>query len=209
MRNRIFLQLALVAAVAPASLAAAGEFNPTLNIGDPAPAWSKLPGVDGKNYSLDDFKEKDVLVVAFTCNSCPYAVDYEDRLIAFSKAHCGEGKKVALIAVNVNKVEEDLPDQMKARAKEKGFNFPYLFDESQKIAKDFGATFTPEFFIIGKDRKIVYMGSMDDSTEADKVKTKYVEAAVAAALKGEVPATKETAAKGCLVRYAKERRKKP
>ena len=111
---------------------AAGEFNPVLDIKDPAPKWAALPATDGKRYAFDDFKEKDVLVVAFTCNSCPYAVDYEDRLIAFSRKI--KDSKVGFVAINVNKVEEDLLPAMKQRAKEKGFNFPYLFDETQEIA---------------------------------------------------------------------------
>jgi peroxiredoxin len=186
----------------------AGEFNPTLNIGDPAPAWNKLPGTDGKQHSLADLKQKEVVVVAFTCNSCPYAVDYEDRMIAFANKHCGPQSKVALVAINVNKIDEDSLPKMQERAKEKKFPFPYLFDETQQIAKDFGATFTPEFFVLGKDRKIVYMGALDDKTNPAEVKINYLEQAVAAALEGKLPETKKTAARGCLVRYERKRGKK-
>lgn len=187
--------------------AQAGEFNQTLSIGDKGPAWSKLPGTDGKPHSLDDLKDKDAVVVVFTCNSCPYAVDYEQRIMAFCKKHCGESGKVGLVAINVNKVPADSFEKMTARAKEIGFNYPYLFDETQKIAKDYGATSTPEFFVLDKERKVIYMGAMDDDTDAAKAKVNYVELAVAAALKGEEPEKKETVAKGCLVRYAKERKK--
>ena len=82
------------------------EFNPVLDIKDTAPKWAKLPATDGKHYAFEDFKDKDILVVVFTCNSCPYAVDYEERLVAFSKKYAGS--KVGLVAINVNKVEEDL-----------------------------------------------------------------------------------------------------
>lgn len=191
--------------VCGASLAIAGEFNPTLSVGSDAPAWSKLPGTDGKTHSLDDLKSKDVVVVVFTCNSCPYARDYEGRMMDFVKKH---GEKAALVAINVNKVAEDSLEKMTERAKEKEFNYPYLFDETQKIAKDYGATSTPEFFVLNKDREVVYMGAMDDNADASKAKVSYVEEAVAATLKGESPKTKETAAVGCLVRYVKDRKKK-
>jgi len=194
--------------LASATTTQAGEYNPILDIGDKAPEWSKLPGVDGKNYSLSDFRKKEVLVVAFTCNSCPYAVDYEDRLVAFAKHYAATDSKVALVAINVNKVAEDLPDEMAKRAKAKGFTFPYLFDESQEIAKEFGAGATPEFFVLNRDRKIVYMGAMDDSPNAKKVTRRYVEEAVAAALAGKQPEVKETVPIGCRIRFERRRRKR-
>src|SRR5262245_11266646 len=110
-----------------------GEYNEVLKVGDAAPAWAGLDGIDGKKHALADLKDKDVVVVVFTCNSCPIAVDYEERLIAFTKKHAGP--KLAVVAINVNTIPEDRLDQMIVRAKEKGFNFAYLFDESQKIAK--------------------------------------------------------------------------
>jgi peroxiredoxin len=115
---------------------------------------------------------------------------------------------VAVVAVNVNRVPEDSLEKMKVRAKEHEFNFPYFFDETQQIAKDYGATFTPEFFVLDKDRKIAYMGALDDASDAGKVKVRYVEDALDALLKGEKPKTTETLGRGCLVRYVKERRKK-
>jgi peroxiredoxin len=203
-----FVPFALLALIAYASSsAAAGEYNPVLSVGDPAPVWKDLPGIDGKKHSLADLKEKQAVVVVFTCNSCPYAVDYEDRIIAFARRHGGPESKVALVAINVNKIEEDSLPKMQERAKLKGFNFPYLYDDTQKIAKDFGATFTPEFFVLDKDRKVVYMGAMDDKTDPAQAKVNYVQEAVDAALAGAKPATGETVARGCTIRYARERRK--
>ncbi len=176
-----------------------------LNIGAAMPAWTNLPGVDGKKHSLADFKDKDVIVVVFTCNSCPIAVGYEDRLMAFQKKHCGPGKKVALVAINVNIIPEDRLPQMIERAKLKGFEFPYLFDETQKIAKDFDADLTPEFFVFGKDRKLVYRGAMDNTSIAENVKVNYLDPAVAAALKGERPKVEETTARGCRIRYGRKK----
>lgn len=183
----------------------AGEYNKKLNIGDPAPAWKDLPGTDGKKHSLADLKDKDAVVVVFHCNSCPIANDYEDRLIAFAKKFCGPDGKVALVAINVNTVPEDRLDKMTIRAQKKKYNFPYLYDESQKIAKDFGAQYTPEFFVLDKNRKVAYMGAMDDKSNEQEAKVNYLEPALDAALKGEKLAKGETLARGCMIRYKKER----
>lgn len=187
---------------------AAGEFNPTLDVGDAAPEWKDLPGIDGKKHSLADLKDKDVVVLVFTCNSCLYALDYESRLTAFQAKYCGPGKPVALVAVCVNRVPEDRLPKLKERAAKQGFKFPYFYDESQKIGRDYGATRTPEFFVMNKERKIVYMGAMDDSTTESKVETKHVEAAVQATLDGKKIEKSETVAIGCTVRYVRVRRKK-
>jgi peroxiredoxin len=187
----------------PASLMA-GEFNEVLSIGDKAPEWKDLPGTDGKLHSLGDLKDKDVVVLVFTCVSCPTAVDYEGRINDLAKKHAAG--KVAVVPVSVNRIDADKLPALTKRVQEQGVAFHYLYDESQKIAKDHGAIFTPEFFVFDKDRKLVYMGAMDDSTDPDGVKVKYVEAAIAAALKGEKPAVTETIARGCRVRYARERR---
>ncbi len=209
--RRLGLRLtALACFVLSVSLTAtAGEYNPVLSIGDTAPAWNDLPGVDGKKHALADLKDKQAIVIVFTCNSCPYAVDYEGRIMAFVKKHAGPKSKVALIAINVNKVEEDLLPAMKKRAKSEKFNFPYLYDETQQIGKAYGAGYTPEFFVLDAKRKIVYMGAMDDATDPTKVKVNYVATAVTAALAGQAPKTTETVPIGCRVRYERRRRKKP
>jgi peroxiredoxin len=188
--------------------ARAGQFNSTLNIGDQAPAWVNLPGVDGKKHSLADLKDKSVVVVVFTCNSCPIATDYEDRIIAFAKAHAGATDPAALVAINVNTVEEDRLPKMKERAESKNFPYPYLYDASQKIAKAYGALFTPEFFVLDKARKVVYMGAFDDNVELTKVKKQFVQPAVAATLKGQKAEPAETIASGCLIRYERPRRRR-
>jgi len=183
----------------------AGKYNQTLNVGDAAPVWKDLPGIDGKKHSLADLKDKEVVVLVFTCNSCPAAVDYEERIIAFTRQFTGPGKRVALVAVNVNVIEEDRLPKMQERARERGFNFPYLFDESQQIARAYGARYTPEFFVLNKERKIVYMGAMDDRDDPKLVKRRFLEEAVEAALKGSKPATEETLGRGCLIRFVKKR----
>ncbi|PHS18985.1 MAG: thioredoxin family protein [Blastopirellula sp.] len=184
----------------------AGEFNPEIEIGDKAPVWENLPGVDGKTHSLADLKDKQLIVLAFTCNSCPYSVDYEDRLIALAKKYSGKESKVAVVAINCNKVPEDSLEAMQDRATEKKFNFPYLYDESQDTGRKIGAIRTPEFFVLDQKRTVIYMGAMDDSTDASKVKTNYIQLAINAGLKGELPKTTETIAIGCNIRYKRVRR---
>jgi len=189
-------------------LAHAGKFNKTLSIGDAAPDWKELEGTDGKQHSLADFKDKEVVVLAFTCNSCPYATDHEQRLSALHKRFTDDGRGV-VIAINPNQVKEDLLPAMKTRAESRGLKYLYLHDPIQQVAKNYGATYTPEFVVLNKDRKVVYLGAMDDSPELKKpVTKKYVEDAIAAALAGKTPEVTETPSVGCLVRYAKERLKR-
>jgi peroxiredoxin len=192
--------LLLALLLVPAALA--GEFNKKLSVGDAAPAWKDLPGTDGKKHALADLAGSDVVVVVFTCNSCATAQEYEDRLVAFANAHAG---KVAVVAINVNTIPEDRLDAMTKKSTEKKFPFPYLYDETQKIAKDYGATYTPEFFVLNKARKVAYMGAMDDHTKAEDVTARYLEDAVTAVLKGRSTAKGETIPRGCLIRYKRTR----
>lgn len=198
--------IVLVALLLTSGSAVAGKYNQVLEIGDKAPAWKDLEGVDGQRHSLSDLADKEVIVVVFTCNSCPVATDYEDRILGFSKKFAGQNCKVGLVAINVNTLPEDRLPKMKERAEAKGFDFPYLFDETQQIGKAFGAAFTPEFFVLDRLRAVVYMGGMDDSSQVDTVKNNYLEPAVEAVLAGRSPKTAEAPAIGCRVRYGRERR---
>lgn len=187
--------------------AAAGEFNEVLSPGSQAPAWVDLPGVDGKKHSLADLKSTPVVIVVFTCNSCPVAVEYEDRIIGMARKYAtGPQAKVAVVAINVNKVKEDSLPLMKERSEKKGFPFPYLFDDTQKIAKAYGANFTPEFFVLGADRRVVYQGAFDDAGNPAEVKQGFVTAAIEAALAGQPAKPAETLARGCRIRYVRERK---
>jgi peroxiredoxin len=186
----------------------AGEYNPVLNLGDKAPEWKNLPGIDGKKHSLADLKDKDVVVLFFTCNSCDVATEYEDRIIAAAKKYGGEKSKAAFVAVNVNKIPEDAPAELKKRAEAKKFPFIYLYDDTQRIAKDYGATYTPEFFVLNKERKVVYMGGLDDNSSEKFAKRKFLESALDAVMAGKKPETGETVAIGCMIRYEREKRVK-
>ena len=198
--------LVLTVATGFVTTAQAGKYNTVLEVGGAAPVWESLPGIDDQKHSYESVKEAQAVVVAFTCNSCPYAVDVEDRLNALRKRF--DPNKVAIVAINVNKVEEDCLPAMKERAKEKGFEFTYLWDESQKIGKAYGAKFTPEFFVLNKDRKVVYMGAFDDSPTGDQVSKTYVVDAVEAVLSGGKVEIAETPPIGCLIRYERERRRR-
>lgn len=179
-------------------LTTAGKYNEVLNIGDKAPNWEACQGIDGKKHSLSDWKDKPYLVIVFTCNSCPCARDYEDRIKAFAEKH---QEQLAVIAINPNLIKEDNLEAMKKRATDRGYNFIYLHDETQKIAKAYGATYTPEFFLLNQERKIVYMGAMDDKDDPDKVRTRFLEDALEAVRTGKTPVKAETLARGCMVRF--------
>jgi peroxiredoxin len=197
--------IGVAAILAAAGTAPAGEYNKKLSVGDAAPAWKDLDGVGGKKHALADLKDKDVVVVVFTCNSCPVAQAYEDRVIAFANRHAGADSKVAVVAINSNTIPDDQLPKMEERAKKKKFPFAYLHDPSQEIAKAYGANYTPEFFVLNKDRKVVYMGAMDDKNAAEQAKVNHLEAAVSAALAGKSAEPGETLARGCKIRWNREK----
>ena len=197
-------RLALLAVFLFVSAAVSGEFNQVLSIGDPAPQWKGLAGVDGELHDFEQWDESKLIIVVFTCNSCPYAVDAEDRLIDLQKRYADKG--VSLVAINVNKVEEDLLPAMRERSEEKGYPFPYLFDETQQIARQYGAMATPECYLLDQKRDIRYMGSIDDSPDGKNIGERYLEHAIEALLGGNAPAITETVPIGCRVRFERVRR---
>ncbi|MFM8408175.1 MAG: thioredoxin family protein [Pirellulaceae bacterium] len=184
----------------------AGQFNAVLSLGDRAPAWTELPGTDGKRHSLADLESFSLVVVVFTCNSCPYSVDYEDRLVALAKKYSANDSRVAVVAINVNTIPADRMEAMKERAAAKHFSFPYLWDETQEIARKFGAARTPECFLLDQDRKILYMGAIDNSSDPAKVTQHYLEDAITQSLDGGKTVPGETPPVGCRIRYQDGRR---
>lgn len=178
--------------------------NAGYTIGDEATDFS-LIGTDDKTYSLAQYTDAKGFIVIFTCNHCPYAKAYEDRIVALDKKYKDLGYPVIAINPNDASVQpEDSFDLMKVRAQEKGFTFPYLVDEGQKIYPQYGATKTPHVFILQKEngKNIVkYIGAIDNNHEnANDVSEKYVEAAVDALLAGNEIAVKETVAIGCTIK---------
>lgn len=174
-------------------------------VGDKA-ADFKLKNIDDKLFSLADQKDAKGYIVIFTCNHCPYAVKYEDRIIALNAKYAKLGYPV--VAINPNDpvaYPDDNFANMKKRAKSKSFTFPYLVDETQGIAKAYGATKTPHVFVLkkeGTDLIVKYIGAIDDNTEdASAAKEKYVEQAVDALLAGKTIATTSTKAIGCGIKW--------
>ena len=178
-----------------------GKFNPTISVGEKAPEFAGLPGTDDKKHGLDQFKKAKAVVVVFTCNHCPVAQAYEDRLVALQKEFRKQG--VRFVAICTNPDESDQLDKMKERAESKKFNFPYVRDDDQKIGRAYGAAVTPHVFLLDKDRKIAYMGSIDDNQNAEKVSKHYLKDAIDAVLAGKTPETPETRQFGCGIRYEK------
>ncbi|MCW4468860.1 thioredoxin family protein [Flavobacterium sp. MFBS3-15] len=173
-------------------------------VGDIATDFS-LKNVNNKMVSLKDMKDAKGYIVVFTCNHCPYAVAYEDRVVALDAKYKKLGYPV--VAINPNNPEKQKDDsfaKMQERAKEKKFTFPYLLDEGQKIYPQYGATKTPHVYVLQKTAKgnvVKYIGAIDDNYEdAKAVKTKYVENAVDALLKNKEVPVKETKAIGCSIK---------
>ncbi len=174
------------------------------DIGDTATDFN-LKNIDNKMVSLSDYDEAKGFIVVFTCNHCPYSVAYEDRIIELDEKYKSKGYPV--IAINPNNPDVSKGDDfasMQERAKEKGFTFPYLYDDGQKIYPQYGATRTPHVFLLNKENgalKVAYIGAIDNNAfDGSKANTKYVEAAVDALLAGNIPNTKSTKAIGCTIK---------
>lgn len=177
------------------------ETKKGLAVGDIAPDFS-LKNVDGKMVSLESLGDVNGYIVIFTCNHCPYAVMYEDRLIALHETYAAKGYPV--VAINPNDpavMPEDGFEEMKVRADEKKFPFVYLFDGAQKLYPQYGATRTPHVYLLDKERKVQYIGAIDDSPKDESaVEEKYLEKAITALSKGEKPDPNFTKAIGCSIK---------
>jgi peroxiredoxin len=198
-----------IAVFAIVLVASAFTSNTTLmstgyEVGDIATDF-KLKNIDGNMVSLADYKDARGYIVIFTCNTCPYAVQYEDRIIALDKKYADKGFPVVAIMPNNPSVQPgDSMEAMKARAASKGFTFPYLFDDGQKIYPQYGATKTPHVYLLEKTEKgnvVRYIGAIDDNyKDADAVNTKYVEEAVDALMIGKEIKETKTRAIGCSIK---------
>ncbi len=176
-----------------------------LKIGDKLPEFN-LKNIDGNFYSSKELsKNSQALIVIFSCNHCPYVKAYEDRIIQIQDDYFDRG--VRIIAINSNEDEnypEDSFDEMIKRSKEKNFNFPYLRDETQEVAKAFGATHTPEIFLFDNTQKLVYHGKIDDNWQnPHEVKTHYLRTAIEECLAGKEIQFPETYSIGCTIKWKK------
>jgi len=186
-------------------MVAASPVKPGYEVGDTV-ADFKLKNTNGKMVALADYKDAKGVIVIFDCNTCPYSKAYNDRIIALHKKYASQGFPVVAIQPNDPEISPgDSFDEMVKRAEKKSYSFPYLFDESQTVAKSFGATNTPHVFLLKKESaafKVAYIGAIDDKPKsAEAVTKKYVEEAVDALLSNKpVPATK-TKAIGCTIKW--------
>jgi peroxiredoxin len=209
MKASLIFLLGVLALVVPVR---AAESVATLALGASAPDFD-LPGVDGKNWTLKDFAGAKVLVVVFTCNHCPVAHAYQERIKAIVADYKSKG--VALVAINPNdpkalRLDElawsDMSDsfaEMKVRASEGHFEFPYLYDgDSQTVAKAYGPVATPHAFVFDGERKLVYQGGLDDSQHAERATRHYLRDAIDAALAGKEPPVTHAKVIGCSTKWA-------
>ena len=205
------LSLTALAALLLLAPGAAAQTVPTLALGAAAPAFD-LPGVDGRNWTLEDFAADKVLVVVFTCNHCPTAQYYEERLKQLVGDYRDKG--VALVAIMPNdpasvRLDElgwtDLSDsfgEMKIRARDRQFNFPYLYDgDTEGVSRAYGPSATPHAFVFDAARKLRYVGAVDDAERVERVTKRYLRDAVDALLAGTAPAVTRTKVVGCSVKW--------
>ena len=174
-------------------------------LGSQAPDFS-LPGVDGKTYSLTSFSNAKALVVIFMCNHCPYVIAVQDRINALTREYAPKG--VALIGINPNdakKYPDDNFDAMKARAKELGYVFPYVRDDSQEVARAYGAFCTPDFFTYASEGGkflLRYAGRLDDNWKnSSAVTRRELAGALDVILAGKAPSVNQTPSMGCSIKW--------
>ena len=171
-------------------------------LGADAPAF-ELPATDGSSYSLDDFEDAQVLVVMFICNHCPYVKAVLDRLVDLGETW--EQDEVALVAISSNDAQRYPDDSFEAMtdlAEEKGFPFPYLYDESQEVARAYGAVCTPDFFVYDGERRLAYAGRLDDNwKDPSSVTKRDLHGAIVALLEGEKPAQPQHPSMGCSIKW--------
>ncbi|MGB5288002.1 MAG: thioredoxin family protein [Ignavibacteriaceae bacterium] len=176
----------------------------TLKIGSPAQDFNLL-GTDGKKYSLGSFSDKKALIVIFSCNHCPYVHAYEDRIKQLQKDY--QNKGIEVVAINSNddvNYPDDSFENMKKRAAEQKFNFLYLRDEDQLVARAYDATHTPEIFLFDKEKKLAFHGKIDDNwQEPDRVQNRYLKNALDELLASKEISVPETFTIGCTIKWRK------
>lgn len=198
MKKLLFMCMSIMMITSIAATYPTSEEDQGYKVGDKAIDFS-LKATDGKMYSLADYKDVNGYIVVFTCNTCPYAVMYEDRMIELAKEAKAQG--FAMVAINPNDPEVqpgDSFDKMVVRAQEKSFNFPYLFDEGQEVYPVYGATRTPHVYLLDKAMVVKYIGAIDDNArDAAAVQQQYVVNAMKMVKSGKSPDPSFTKAIGC------------
>ena len=212
--RRFLMTRVVTAALFALGTAAAGPVE-TLPIGQKAPDFC-LPGVDGREYRLSDFADAKVLVIVFTCNHCPTAQAYEERIVRLARSYRDKG--VAVVAISPNdpkavRLDElgytdvgDSFDDMKIRAQEQGFDFPYLYDgDSQNVSRAYGPVATPHVFVFDRSRRLHYCGRIDDSAKPARVTARDAQAAIEALLAGRPVPVEKTRTVGCSIKWSDKR----
>jgi peroxiredoxin len=187
-----------------AAAARAGDGAGALALGSKAPlATTKMKNVDGRQLAIADVTGKAGTLVIFTCNHCPYAKGWEERIVALANSYAKKGIGVMLINANdPTKHTEDGFTEMQARAKARGLQAPYVVDETSAVARAFGASVTPEAFLFDKAGKLAYHGTVDDNhQDASKVGSRFLQDALDAVVAGKVPAQAETKSLGCGIKF--------
>jgi len=201
MKKILTFSVLLIAAIGLFIAATSTSDGGGLAVGDTAPDFS-LKNIDGKTVSLDSYENAKGYVVIFTCNTCPYAVMYEQRIIELHDKYAAKGYPV--IAINPNDPEVkpgDSFEKMQQRASAKEFPFAYLFDDGQAVYPAYGATKTPHIYLLDANKTVQYIGALDNNPQdAEAVSTRYVEDAIAALEAGNKPATTFTKAIGCSIK---------
>ncbi len=199
----------LITAALLAAPALAGQFNAVADLGDPLPAFADLPATDGSTLSSSELTE-DAVVLVFLANHCPWVRGMDADLVRLVDEL--EAESVRVVGVSVNLRDDDRLPAMREHGEKAGYNFTYVFDDSQELGRALGATRTPEYFVFDRERKLVYMGAIHDSPALEtsdgsidytngEPSTFYVRDAVRSALAGEAVAVGETRAHGCSVEY--------
>lgn len=183
-------------------LQAGSKFNRVIEVGKSGPDFRDLQGIDGKKHSLSDYRSAKLVVVIFLKNTCPIAKRYIDRIREFSQKYQPQG--IRLIAINVSREPGESLEKMRSHFREAKLDLDYLKDESQQTGRNYGATNTPHVFVLDPQRKIAYMGAIDDSNSPENVTENYLIAAVDALLKGNQVEIPETLQRGCQIDYVDE-----
>ena len=171
-----------------------------VKLGSVAPYFN-LPDTLGKNMSIEDF-DSELLIIVFTCNHCPYAKAVEDRLIKLGKEYKNDVDFVIISSIDSENYPEDSPKKMAERHTEKGYPFPYLFDETQEVAKAYSAVCTPDIFLYNEDRKLKYRGRLDDNWQnPEQVEREELKMAIEAVLNGKTIEFEQKPSMGCNIKW--------
>jgi len=175
-----------------------------LALGTPCPDF-RLRSVDGGTVARDDFRDRQALVVMFICNHCPYVQAVEDRIVALGREYGPRGVQLVGICANdPTDYPDDRPERLLARWRDKAYGFPYLIDETQDVARTFGAVCTPDLYVFDREHRLAYHGRLDDDWQRpEKVRRRDLAAALDALLEGRAPSAQQTHSIGCSIKWKK------